>query len=327
MKSNLYTNGVVSALTNSLISKETFNRMIDAKNYDEAFSVLSETSFGSTSESESINSREEILNLETKKLLNFVKTESPSEEFTKYILLTYDYANILNFCRCQLLGIDFLSYVEAEGLYTLSQIKEYILSKHYDNFNNTFIKEALIKFNDISATNVDGWEVDFIFKKYMYQNLLQVCFKQKVLKGLIINKIDAENLSVALRAKTQFQLESQLLEGGSLTKNTLIKIFKREKNVLSGIKQPILNQMAKLCMSEDSLRYSKFEKIKNTIELKLLLPKQYDIESIAPFVLYVYKVLTQIKNVRLILSYQFNNLKDKIVPKFLEVKVWKKTLQ
>jgi hypothetical protein len=101
----------------------------------------------------------------------------------------------------------------------------------------------------------------------------------------------------------------------------LIKIFKREKNVLSSIEQPILNQMAKLCMSEDSLRYSKFEKIKNTIELKLLLPKQYDIESIAPFVLYVYKVLTQIKNVRLILSYQFNNLKDKIAPKFLEVKV------
>ena len=327
MKSNLYTNGVVSALTNSLISKETFNRMIDAKNYDEAFGVLSETSFGASSENESLSSREEVLNYETKKLINFVKTESPTEDFTKFLLLTFDYANILNFCRCQLLGVDFMPYVEAEGLYTLAQIKEYISAKHYDNFNNAFIKEALIKFDSVSSTTSDGWEIDFIFKKAMYQNLLKVCAKQKVLKELIINKIDAENLSVSMRATTQFQLESQLLEGGNLSKNTLLKLFRREKNVLSDIKQPTLNQMAKLCLSDENLRYSKFEKLKNIIELKVLLPKQYEIESIAPFVLYVYRVLTQIKNVRLILSYQFNNLKDKIASKFLEVTVWKKTLQ
>lgn len=323
MKSNLYTNGVVSALSNSLITKETYTRLIDAKSYDEAFGVLSETSFGAGIENQNATSREEILNFETKKLIEFVKRESPIDEFVDFFLLSFDYANISNYCKCQVLGVDFLPYVDAEGTFTLSQIKENISSKHYDNFNNSFLKKALLKFDSVSATAEEGWEVDFIFKKYMYQNLLKVCSKQKILKELVTHKIDAENLSVAMRAKTQFQLESQLLEGGTLNKQIFIKIFRKEKNVLSDIKSECLKQMAKLCLLADNSGYSDFEVLKNTIELKLLASKQFDIESIAPFVIYVYKVLTQIKNIRLILSYQFNNLRDKISSKLLEVTVWK----
>ena len=325
MKSNLYANGVASALSNSLITKETYARMIEAKNYNEALDVLSETSFGSGVENENITSREDILNFETKKLINFVKTESPLKEFEEYFLLTFDYANISSFCKCQSLGVDFLPYVEAEGIYTTAQIKEYILSKQYNNFNNPFIKQALVQFDKIESLFSDGWEVDFIFKKYMYKNLLKLCSKYNILKELITNKIDAENLSVAMRATTHFQFEGQLLDGGNLNKQTLQKVFNKQKDAVNDIKNDTIKQLAKLCLTKESSSYSKFEVIKNTLELRLFSEKQFEIETIAPFAMYVFKSLTQIKNVRLILSYQFNNLKDNIASKFLEVKSWKIT--
>lgn len=315
MKDYLYSNGVASALSSTLLSKDIYSRLVDAKGVGEALSILSETSFGLSNSSQSTSlSKEEVVKAELNKLIDFIKKESPSQNFLQILLLPYDYANITTYIKC---GGDasFDALVEIEGLYSLPQIKEFVQSKNYLGFDNKYLKSALMEVD--SLNNQSGWETDFIFKKHLYKNLLELSKKDNILKSLVVNKIDCENLSVCMRAKTRFELESQLLCGGNLGKKTIIMLFEKKSSAVDEIKSLKVKKLAKIVLEGTS--YSKFEKLRNCLEINILDDLKYNIESIAPFAYYVYKKMADIKNVRLILSYQENGLGDKIKNKLLGV--------
>ena len=318
MKDNLYSNGVASALSTTLLTSDLYSRLIDAKGAEEALSILSETSFGSSSVNASQSvavTKEEIIKSELCKLVNFIKAESPTQNFLQVLMLPYDYLNIATFIKCAG-DSSFDSIVEIEGCYSLNKIKEFIQSKNYAFFNNKYIQNALEEVDSIS-TSQSGWEVDFILKKYLYKNLSELSKKEKTLKEIVSNKIDCENLSVCLRARTRFELESQLLSGGKLDKKVFVMIFEKNSSSLNSIQNEHLKKLAKIVL--EGTNYSKFEVLRNSLEINLLQDLKYNIESIAPFAYYVYKKLADIKNVRLILSYQENGLKDKIKNKLLGV--------
>ena len=58
MKDYLYSNGVASALSSTLLSKDVYSRLVDAKGVGEALSILSETSFGLSNSSQSTSTRD-----------------------------------------------------------------------------------------------------------------------------------------------------------------------------------------------------------------------------------------------------------------------------
>ena len=319
-KSFLYANGVVASLTGNIVTKESFHRMIEAKTNTEALSVLQETNFASGVVIETPFQIEELLGFETKKLLNFIKQESPLEELIYYFCLPYDYNNISAYCKNIVLGQDANNFIEAEGMYELSKIKELITTKNFDGFNNKHIKSALLEFQVLaSKPNINGNEVDFLFKKYLYDNLKESCKKNSITKLLVETNIDIENLSTAMRASTQYHFEQQLLCGGTLESKTLQDIFKRSKDTLTLNLNPILTKFVKLALSENKEKsFIEFEKLKNTYPLSLLENKKNDIDSIGPFADYIFRKQIEIKNIRLIMSYHNNNLSEYIKKRYLE---------
>ena len=318
-RSFLYANGVVSSLSKNLISKDSFVRMIDAKNNKEALSILQETNFGTGLTIDSPFDIEELLNLETKKLLKFIKEESPVEELQQYFLLQYDYNNISSFCKGLILEQDTDSFVGCEGNYEWVKIKDLISSKNFSGFNNCYIENALKDFQELASRNpIKGYVVDFLFKNYLYKNLKAMAKKNAVVKEIVNTKIDIENISNAMRSKTLYMFESQMLEG-TISKNTLTKIFNKDKACLSEVSNPILKKFVELAISKNKeSAYINFEMLKNTFVFTLLLPNKFNIDNLAPFAYYCFQKDCEIKNVRLIMSYQNNNLKNKIRERFLE---------
>ena len=153
----------------------------------------------------------------------------------------------------------------------------------------------------------------------MFENLKDVVKKDKTLLEIVDMKIDIENISVAMRSSTQYSFEAQLLKNATLKTETLQKIFNKDDSVLSDIKNEYLKQFVKLALSKDSKKsYVKFEILKNNFIFKYLKAKRLDINSTAPFIYYCFQKEAEIKNVRLIMSYQCNDLKDKIKERFLE---------
>lgn len=319
-KSFLYANGVVASLTKNLITKDVFNRMIDATSNTEALNVLQETNFGSGLTIDSPFEIETLLNFETKKLLKFVKEESPTEELKQLFLLPFDYANISSFCKGLILGQDVEDFVQAEGNYEWAKIKDLISSKNFGGFNNKHIETALKIFQDAASRNViKGYEIDFLFKNYLYKNLKEVAKKDATIKNIVLTKIDIENISNAMRSPTQFMFEQQQLESGYLSLNQIQKIFNKDKSVINEIKSPVVAKFATLAMSEDKEKsFVEFEKLKNNFIFSLISTQKFNIDTIGPFANYCFQKEAEIKNVRLVMSYQNNNLKDKIKLRFLE---------
>ncbi len=318
-ESYLYANGVVASLSNNLITKETFARMIDCKTNVEALSTLQETSFASGLVIETPFQIEELLNFETKKLLNFIKAESPIEELIWYFVLPYDYNNISAYCKSIVLNQSASTFIEAEGYYEISKIKEYVSSKSFDAFDNKFIKSALLEFQMLSSKpNIKGDEVDFIFKKYLYQNLREVCGKNQIIKKLVELKIDIENISCSMRANSQYHLEQQILDVATVNKETLLAIFNKNKDALYKVKDEILTKFVKLALQEKAKSFIEYEKLRNQFPFMILEKNKDDINSIGPFATYCFKKDIEIKNVRLIFSYHNNNLSDQIKKRFLE---------
>ena len=319
-KNILYANSVVAALSNTLITKECFNRMIESQDAKNALATLQETNFGSGVTIDSPFEIETLLNYETKKLLKFIKDETPSTALEQYFLLQYDYNNIASFCKGLLLEQDTNDFVQAEGNYEWVKIKDLITSKNFKDFNNPYIEKALIEFQTYATEKeVNGYEVDFLFKKYMFENLKEVVKKDKTLAEIVNIKIDIENISVAMRANTQYSFEAQKLKNATLKDEILQKIFNKDSSVLSEIKNDYLKQFAKLALSTETEKsFVKFEVLKNNYIFNCLKTKKFDVNSTAPFAYYCFQKEAEIKNVRLIMSYQCNNLKDKIKERFLE---------
>jgi len=318
----IYASGVVASLYNKLITKDCFLRMIEAPTSKEALSILQETSFGSGVVIDSPFEIEKVLTSETKKLINFVKTESPSYDFTSFFLLPYDYYNISAVCKALILTQSEEAFVQSEGLYTINKIKDIISTKKYEEFNNKFMTSCLQEFFNLASKNiVKGYEVDYLFKKYMYLNLQEIAKKNKILNTILKLNLDIENISVAMRSSTQFVFESQKVINGYLSDEELVKIFKKDRSVLNSIKNDQIKKFVTLALSENKDNsFVDFEIYKNKFLFPILTPHKYDNETIMPFMLYCYTCQAQIKNVRLIMSYKNNNLSDKIKKRFLECK-------
>lgn len=318
-KSFLYANGVVASLSNTLVSKDSLNRMIDAPTNLDAFNILQETNFASGISISTPFQIEELLSFETRKLLNFIKNESPNEELISLFLLPYDYNNISSYCKSLVLNQHF-GGIEGEGFYEMQKIKDIISSKSYELLNNPYLENALKEFQTLSQKpSVRGDEIDFIFKKHLYNNLLNATSKNAIINKIVKLKIDIENLSVSMRASTVFQLEQQLLPVQEISEETLLNIFKKNATSLNTGNE-ILNKFIKLATSDNKEKsFVEFEKLKNTFMFQLLENVKDNIETIGPFAWFCFKKAMEIKNIRLIISYQNNNLNDKIKKRILEI--------
>ena len=173
-------------------------------------------------------------------------------------------------------------------------------------------------FNFLSKDkSLNGWEIETIFKKAMYENILKISTND-LLKKLINSLATIENISIATRAKTMFEFESQIINFGFLTKNQLTLIFEKKKEILNYNLEKDIFPFVKLAISDKSFdNVVKFEKLKQNFSASYFDKNKNRVETFAPFACYVYKKLNDIKNIRLAFSYVENGVNGETKKRFL----------
>jgi len=316
-KSAIYANGVVSSLSKDLLSKEFLKKLAESKDVSQFCSLLQESAFFGAFNLEE-NDFDETMKKVLIYLVDFVKNESPNLAFSKIFLLPFDYQNVYSFLTCELSNKNFEEFVDAEGNYSLNQIKEYIVSQKLDGFKNDFLKNAILFFERLKDENpIDSQEIDTYFKQQLYKNMLKIVGHDKVLNGIVRTKIDIENISCAMRSKTQFELEGLYIQGGTLSKEDIKNVFLKKKIEVDD-SNIILKKFLKCAYDDKKVSsYSNFERMRNMVEIDILMTSEREVESDVPFMLFCYKKLVEIKNLRLISSCIKNNINDKISKKLL----------
>ena len=130
--------------------------------------------------------------------------------------------------------------------------------------------------------------------------------------------IDIENISSAMRTKSQFELEGLFIQGGTLSKEEIKNVFLKNKLELESSEKMFLKKYLKCAYDEKKTQaYLNFERMRNMVELDILKGYESEVESEIPFMLFCFKRLVEIKNLRLISSCIKNGLGENISKKLL----------
>ena len=282
-KGYLYTNGVIAAISGRLIKKDTFYKMIDSNNLENAISVFNNTSFVKGKKVNSVYDVIKLVNLEKFNLHNFLKSECPEHIFIDYIDCYYDYYNLENIYKNILFNFKLEENNLIIGNYGIEKIIEALLSNNYDMFDNKFIKELFEKINFIKD-KLNSWsKIDFYFKSYYYKNLNDIAKKNKILYSLLKYKIDFQNLQLSARVNGFDEFQNQFIENGNLN----LKFFEtliKEKRVLNNINDKLINNWINILKNENlSEKLQKLQKESRILELKVLSNYIERIESAIPF--------------------------------------------
>ncbi|MBO4323528.1 MAG: V-type ATPase subunit, partial [Clostridia bacterium] len=201
----VFVNGLVKSREKYLIERRTFLQAAESESFSDAVKILKDSGFGDSSEG-AASSYEEIVSSEWNKFFDFLKKYSPKDWFLKGVAAKYDFFNAEYALREKYAGASEKGYLE-EGLVKVSDIKAYL--KDGKGEIPEAIKRVIEKGKaEFEGGNATGKSVSVLFKRAYYEYMLKVV-KSKDWKEFIVHEIDALNLSVALRAGSEKEAESE----------------------------------------------------------------------------------------------------------------------
>ena len=303
---NLYLNGIASAKNESLLQKDLLINIINAKDYEEVLKLLYQILGWDISENESVD---KLLSLELDNLYKFID-ETGNIQIKTFFLLPNDYENALNLCKIERLNLDKdkVGDIELKGTLNFGELKSSIFNKTFDEIKDKEIKILVI---ECFKKDFDINKLNRFFKFNKYERLKKE-FKGREFRNIINLKLDIENLRGLLISKDEKEFLDNLLPCGEINKDTLKGLFKKNKNVL-GLVPFYLQKLAGVIFDKEiDQKDLKFDKISKEVLKEYLIKREQDIESLYPFLCYIYKKYYEIINLRTICTYKKYGLDDLI---------------
>lgn len=301
-----YINAVCVSLSQKLVGSERIRRMAEAKDLNEAFDILRESSFGGQEGSFTANQFGKIIRAEEDLFYSFVKEYAPNEVVASFCLLPNDFYNAQALVKSFFMGLESQKYLSCCGIYTIEELTRAVKENAYSKAFCPYLKEAIEQSQWALKQGKGGMEVGNIFAIQKYKALKK--YAPQYLKQSIIMQIDLINTSVCLRA--QEDVKGMLLEGGSLTELQLNALIERDQKKLDTLftshqlKEVILNAV------KQALNEKPLVELENTLyslqTAKLLEERFVQTDGTFPFMLYYYRRKNQISCVQTVLTGKAN---------------------
>ena len=295
---NLYLNGIASQKSQSLLQKDFLLSIKGAKDYEEVLSLLYQALGGSGGSEESIES---LLSLELDKLYKFID-ETINPQIKLFFMLPNDYENALNLCKIEKFNLDKnnLSDIKLQGTLNFEELKEGIFNKDFKEIKDSEIKRLVL---ECYKNDFDDKKLNRLFKFSKYKRLKKE-FKEREFRSLINLKLDIENLKGILLYKNEKEYLENLLPCGEIEKDFLKELYKKNKNVLRDVPSYLQKLVGVIFVKDTDKKDIEFEKVSREVIKEYLLKKAGDIESLYPFLSYIYSKYYEIMNLRTIYIYK-----------------------
>ncbi|MCY6484662.1 V-type ATP synthase subunit C [Clostridium aestuarii] len=312
----------IRALENRLLDKAKLERMIEGNSSEETFKVLEETEYGLLMANVKRTEEYEIVLSEAlKKLYSFMYEVSPDKNLIDIMSLRYDYHNIKVLLKGIALNKDLSELLIPVGTIPVDEMKMYISTEDYRELPN-IMKESIEEAQEIFEDNRDPQQIDIILDRHMYKDMFaraRVLNEPYMLNFLNMN-VDLINLKTLLRVKKQNKsrkfLESVLIEGGKLEKETLINMLNEsDDNIVSKLQYTDYNEIMKLGM-ENYLQNGNFnvlEKLSDNFIMNFIKDSKYVSFGIEPLLAYIFAKENEIKIIRIIMVGKLNDINADVI--------------
>lgn len=314
-----YAQGVVMARVyeKKLLDKGKLEKMIDAKDADEAFKILLDSEYTkSTDGVEGVKDYELLLKNETSRVFGLGSEMLHDKRILEILSLKYDYHNLKTMVKAKVSGkeLDELFIYSSEN--NPEKIRLQYESGHFTDTKSEFIKalrSAEEKYNESSDPQMIDIEIDRAYFKHLKD--IADSLGIELFNDYVGASIDFFNVSSMLRAmrmgKSQNFLEKVLVEGGGISINKLIDLSREDFDRLAAALKSEKIGTALLDSVEQYKESGSFSVVDNEKDVYLRrLNSDSRFISFGPEPIFAYLVAKEkeISVVRLILVGKLNNI-------------------
>jgi len=312
----------IRAIEKKLLDSVKLDRMVDAKNSQEALKVLQEADYGSpSSDFENIWQYENLLKEEHKKSYNLLREIAPEPDIFDLFLLSNDYHNIKVILKAEFSGQKENNILIESGSIPVERLKAMITDRNISGMPE-IMKKAVEECIDNFGRTSDPQAVDLILDKALFAHMkeLSLASGSKFIKDLVTILTDLANIKIFLRVKnlnkTKAFIQKILLPGGSIEGKTFINCLDTQLDVfIDALRYTVYG--AALEEGIESFRASgsltEFEKQCDNYVMAYLKKSKYVTFGIEPLIGFLMAKETEIKNARIVMVGKLNNIPGDII--------------
>lgn len=234
-----YATGLIRALEPKLLDRTDLERMIDAKNIEEAFKVFNDTDYADNLLDVQAEEFEKALDDDLQQTKDLFDKIVRGKDLLRFLFLEYDFHNIKTLFKARFLEKDLDELLFSLGTQNLEFLKKYILKQEKEVINNfelegkldseikEIIDQAMTEFNE----NPHPHRIDAFLDRKYFELLKDLANKlnNQFINELVNFQIDLANLKIFLRArkleKGKTDIQDQFISGGHIILKELLAYY------------------------------------------------------------------------------------------------------
>ncbi len=322
-----YAIGRIRALEPKLLTRDRMERMVDAKNAEEALKILSETEYGAkVSELPSPHDYELMLTKELKDVHDFIDTVTPDEELTDLFFIKHDIHNVKVLLKAKYLGMEEPEFLSTMGILAIDKLREALETDSDEDGNDSpyaelpdFLRVSLerLEKNDESGEKIDPQRIDVELDRAMYRYIFKVCKdkKQSFLDEYFKREVDLVNIRSLLRVKNiggDFEFAKKVfMPYGDIGEDVLEDAFDRSleslpESFFDTIYFSVVDRGVKSFLANHT--FTEYERLSQDFLLDYVKAGQWELMGIQPIAGYILAKENEIEIIRIIMVGKVNNI-------------------
>lgn len=299
----------VRANERNLIGKEKMNAMIDAKTMEDACKTLQEAGYG---DGDVIlpGSYERVLDAETTKVYEFIRSIVGDAEVMKIFRYPFDYHNIKTLLKAEVLGTSGREILMSGGMLAPDVMAMLVKERSYMSLT-PHMRIAIEDSVDTHARTKDPQVIDLICDRQCYEDISEAAKASgsSFVEGYVRLLIDTINLKTFARAKQMHQpwsfFGSVFLPGGDIGEKVFVAGYEETLQQFAARLTPYaLFSAAEGGSAElkETGSFTSLEKLCDDALVRYVKDAKYIAFGVEPLVAYVVAKQMEIKSVRIILA-------------------------
>ncbi len=305
-----YAVAAVRSMENKLLSRDRLLAIADAKTYEEALKILSDTDYAKGKSFEGY-SFEKSITEHLNEVYTSVSALMGDESFIDIFLYKNDYHNLKVLIKSELSGKSAEGLLLQGGTTDIEKLKVAFRERNFNELSNLETKAINEAFELYNKTK-NARYIDFVMDKACFVSIKKAADKTKLsyLTDYVTKLADATNLKTLYRISA-FKLDTDIMENAYVEGGRLgLEFFKKAINEGIGI-EAVKETEYKSVM--DNGASSSFEKNLDDYIMNHMKDAKYKSLTAEPIIAYVFAKENEAKILRMVLSCKKNGIDAEVI--------------
>lgn len=316
--------GKIRVLERDLLNKTDIDRMVDAPDFESAFSALNDTDYANHLLEVEPSQFKQALDAETKNVRDLMVQWIEDDALLEFMFLKFDAHNIKLYLKAKQNPLENAveradEFASAAGLTDSASIKKTIVDEASDVVLHVTTQQLLTTVMEKLGSEPTGFEIDSVVDLVLYQLMEE---RMKKLKSRLIQRLfeiqqETAWVKTFVRAKL---LETPAAEIQKFLPDTFMKHY--DLDLEQAAEQLPISPMTREAFKNyiEYKRLWEFEKELEEAEIMIIRDAKYATSGPTPAVGYYYAKENAVRNLRLILTAKMNGIPaEEIKPRVREL--------